>query len=64
MELKPGMKLKDNDSRMGARTLRITKIMTNGVEVVSPLGFTMKILTRRIHTDGKARKSGFDLVGE
>jgi len=62
MELKAGMKLKDNDVRMGERILTIESVMPNGVSAKSPAGRVVTILRRRIFTDGKPRKSGFDLL--
>jgi hypothetical protein len=60
--LKPGMKIKDNDVRMGTRILTIEEILPNGVVAKSPVGRLVTILRRRIFTDGKPRKSGFDLI--
>ena len=60
--LKPGMQIKDNDVRMGTRVLTIKEILPNGVLAVSPVGRVVTILRRRIYTDGKPRKSGFDLI--
>ena len=67
--LKVGDKLKDNDSRMVGRVLTITAIGVSGVYGVESVrakshanGQEVSISTRRIHTDGKPRRSGFDLV--
>lgn len=64
MELKPGMTIKDNDVRMGTRILTIENVLPNGVVARSPMGRVVTIMRRRIFTDGKPRKSGFDLVVE
>lgn len=66
--MKVGDKLKDNDPRMANRVLTITAIgvvSTNGIESVRAKGRAgpeVRISTRRIYSDGKPRRSGFDLV--
>jgi len=67
--LKVGDKLKDNDPRMAGRFLTITAIGVVGIYGAESVrakshasGQEVSISTRRIHTDGKPRRSGFDLV--
>lgn len=67
--MKIGDKIKDNDPRVGDRILEITgfedgKFGEKRVLAKTPFGATVKIMMRRIHTDGKPRRSGFDLVEE
>ncbi|MGA0608879.1 hypothetical protein [Caldimonas sp. KR1-144] len=61
-ELKPGDRIKDNDPRMPGRVLTITDILPNGVVARDARGREFGYLRRRIHTDGKPRKSGFSLI--
>lgn len=62
-ELKVGDKIKDNDPRMGAnRVLTITEVMPNGVAAEDSIGNRRLYLRKSIHTDGKPRRSGFNLV--
>ncbi len=62
-ELKVGDKLKDNDSRTtGRRVLTITAVLPNGVQAEDALGRRRLYLRKSIHTDGKPRRGGFDLV--
>ncbi len=66
--MKVGDRLKDNDQRMGHRMLTITAIGvigTSGADSVRAKGRAgpeVRISTKRIFTDGKPRRSGFDLV--
>ena len=66
--MKIGDKLKDNDPRMANRVLTITAIgvvNTSGAESVRAKGRggpEVRISTKRIFTDGKRRRYGFDLV--
>ena len=66
--MKIGDKLKDNDPRMANRVLTITAIgvvNTSGAESVRAKGRCgpeVRISTKRIFTDGKRRRYGFDLV--
>lgn len=67
--MRPGDKLRDNDPRMPGRVLTIVGIGVKG----SPSGCSTSVCTedqmgrrfsingKRIHSDGKPRKSGFDL---
>lgn len=59
---KPGDFLKDNDPRMGNRVLEITADAGDYVLASDAMGKTFRILKRRIHMDGKARRGGFDLI--
>ncbi len=61
-ELKIGDRLKDNDPRMKWRApLQIVEVLPNGVATWD--GNTIRrVLRKRIHTDGKPRRSGFDLI--
>jgi hypothetical protein len=60
--LKVGDRIKDNDPRMTARpALRIVAVHETHVVAVDGR-FAFKVQIRRIHSDGKPRRSGFDLV--
>jgi len=62
-ELKVGDKLKDNDPRMGDnRILTIVELLPNGVVAENCIGQRRRYLRKRIHTDGKARQSGMNLL--
>lgn len=61
-EIKIGDRLKDNDPRMGNRVLRVVGVYQWGVCAVDSMGRERDYLMRRIHTDGKPRRGGFDLV--
>ncbi len=67
--LKAGDVIKDNDPRMAGRELRIDDFLAIGGSVYARAGWAKGNATRRveirldrIHTDGKARKSGFSLA--
>jgi len=62
MGIKVGDKLKDNDPRVGNRILTVREIGHGFVEAKAPSGRIVSIRTDRIHTDGKPRRSGFDLI--
>lgn len=68
MDIKVGDHLKDNDPRSSHRVLTITSlglVTVAGLQSVRAKGMSgpeVSIATRRIHTDGKPRRSGFDLV--
>ena len=65
LELKVGNKLRDNDPRMSHRAqLTITHILPNGVQAQTGRGQTVRLLRRRIYTDGKPRRNGFSLVSD
>jgi hypothetical protein len=63
-----GCTLKDNDPRMKQRTLVVygvglsTPKGESQVLAKDKVGREFRILMRRIHIDGKPRKSGFTLV--
>jgi hypothetical protein len=61
--MKPGDTIIDNDPRMKGRTL-VIECMSGpyGVYAKDKAGRTFGILTRRIYTDGKPRRSGFTLA--
>lgn len=67
--LKPGDKIIDNDPRViSNRVLRVVETDSR-YAYCFPVGDTLlarktplRILLNRIHTDGKARRSGFSLV--
>ena len=65
--MKVGDKLIDNDPRMRGRRLTIvalghmTVVGRHDVQAQDSMGNLRWYLCRRIHTDGKPRKSGFDL---
>lgn len=64
--IKIGDKIKDNDPRMGGnRVLTIvdTDVSSRRVQAVY-CGRKVWIKECRIYTDGKPRRSGFDLVNE
>lgn len=64
VQLRVGDYIKDNDPRMDWRLpLRIFEILPDGrVAAENVRGDVFRISIRRIHTDCKPRKSGFDLV--
>lgn len=65
LALKVGDRIKDNDPRMGAnRVLTITAVLPNGVQAEDSMGRRRLYLRKSIHTDGKARRTGFSLVTE
>lgn len=57
-----GDKIKDNDPRMGNRVLTIIEILPNGVAAKDRMGRIRLYLRKHIHTDGKPRRGGFDLL--
>jgi len=65
--MKLGDRLHDNDPRMKPRVLTIIGIGVRtehgllDVRAKDRMGREFSILTRRIHTDGKSRRGGFDL---
>lgn len=60
-ELKIGDKVKDNDPRSLHRVLTITSVGNETVMAVFAARHS-RISIRRIHTDGKPRRSGFSLL--
>ena len=64
MELKPGMKIKDNDPRNTVhRWLKIIAVFPYEVTARAfDVGRLVRILKRRIYTDDKPRKSGYSVV--
>lgn len=60
--LKVGDRIKDNDPRSSHRVLTITDILPNGVVAKDSTGREFGYLLRRIHTDGKVRRSGMNLL--
>ncbi len=60
--IKVGSRLKDNDRRMRGRYLTVTRVLPNGVEAVDGTRRPRLYLMDRIHTDGKERKYGLNLV--
>lgn len=62
-ELKVGDRIKDNEPRGPKdRVLTIVEILPHGVRAQDRTFRVFTILRRRIYTDGKPRRSGFDLV--
>lgn len=62
-ELRIGDKIKDNDPRMGQnRVLTIIEIRPNGVVAEDYPSRAVGILRKRIFTDGKPRKYGFNRI--
>ena len=61
-ELQSGDLIKDNDPRMAPRELEIIDVLPFGVVAKDKAGRYFNVLKRRIHTDGKPRRSGFDLI--
>lgn len=57
-----GRSMMDNDPRSRPRTLTIVTLLPHGVVANDRAGRSFTILKRRIHTDGKPRKSGFTLL--
>lgn len=67
--LRIGLEIVDNDPRMGSRTLEISKVEGNYLFAKrrTRAGLDsreIRILKRRVYTDGKPRKSGFSLKQE
>lgn len=65
MQIKAGDKLKDNDPRMVGRELVVLEVGDTRVQCQHakyPSFPKVWIRIDRIHTDGKPRRSGFDLV--
>ena len=62
-EIKVGDRLKDNDPRMGNRVLTVTEILPNGVAARDRSGRVFLYLRKRLHTDGKRRRSGLNVIG-
>lgn len=63
MALQVGWQIMDNDPRMGGgRILTIIEVLPNGVAAKDRKGRIFTYLRRRIHTDGKSRRSGFALM--
>lgn len=60
--MKVGDKIKDNDPRVVGRVLTITAIGVESVLAEGRSGNEVKISTKRIFSDGKKRRSGFDLL--
>jgi hypothetical protein len=61
--LNVGDKIKDNDPRCTWRApLEIIDLLPNGVTARTATGSYVRILRRRIYTDGKPRRNGFSLV--
>jgi len=62
-ELKVGDKIKDNDPRVNyGRVLAIIQVLPFAVYAKDKGNRVFRILSRRIYTDGKPRRNGFDLV--
>ncbi len=63
MSIEVGDKLKDNDPRMSYRdVLIVVEVLPNGVLAEDLSGKKFRYLAKRIHTDGKPRKSGLSLL--
>jgi hypothetical protein len=60
-ELKVGDRIKDNDPRMYRRILTVRDVQEVYV-YADCAGIPVRILRRRIFTDGKPRKTGFSLM--
>lgn len=61
--LQVGSKLKDNDVRFPDRVLTITALLPNGVKVHNPsTGRETRVQTKFLHTDGKPRGYGYNLL--
>lgn len=64
-QLKVGDRLADNNPRMTwRRVLTVTEVLPNGVRAKDGAGKERLYLLKRIHTDGKPRRSGLSLVQE
>ena len=64
-KIQVGDKIKDNDPRMTNRVLRVIEV--NQTHCYADPGHSfpvVRIRLDRIHTDGKQRRSGFDLLTE
>lgn len=62
--LKVGQKIKDNDPRVANRVLTILEILPNGVRAQREGRAPVTLLRRRIYTDGKPRRNGYDVIRE
>lgn len=61
--IKPGMYLRDNDRRMRHRgLLEVIEVGFPTIVAKAKYGPRVSINRSRIHTDGRPRKSGFDLI--
>ena len=62
--MKVGDRIKDNDPRMGGRVLTICMVANSGdyVRARDSIGFERMYMAKRIHSDGKPRRTGFDLL--
>lgn len=62
-EIAVGDRIKDNDPRVGyGRELTVVEVLPYGVAAKDRSGRVFTILLRRIYTDGKPRRNGFDLL--
>lgn len=60
--MKVGDQLQDNDPRAENRILTITAILPEHIEAENCAGQRRRYLLKRIHTDGKPRRSGLNLA--
>lgn len=60
--MKAGDKLRDNDPRMNGRILTIIEVLPNGCAAKDSMGRIRLYLANRIHSDGKTRRGGLDLI--
>jgi len=62
--IKVGDKIKDNDPRIGNRVLTVEAVSNTHVTACETSGVRrpVRIKKSRIYTDGKPRRSGFDLL--
>lgn len=61
-EIKVGDRIKDNDPRMPHRVLTVVEILPNGLVAKDVQGRPFIYLRRRIFTDGKSRRYGFNVI--
>ena len=68
-DLPYGTRLKDNDPRMPMRAIHeVRSVHSNGQVFICPSGGSrnqwFSILRTRIHTDGKPRRSGWNVIND
>lgn len=61
-DINVGDEFVDNDPRMRARRLMVVEVLPNGAVLIDTGGRRFAHLRRRLHTDGKPRRSGLSRV--
>jgi hypothetical protein len=62
MDLQAGQKLRDNDPRMEGKRIIVIESVGQYIVVCRSGARFVHVSKSRIHTDGKPRRTGFDLV--